>query len=589
MNFRLQKASVSYKELNIKVVVVLFLFLSLLLAAAVPSEVYCKTASSPGVLLKQADKQRKALYGSAKKKKFRHHWLNCINRYGKISRRYPKADEAAWAMYHSAQLYTGLYAYSGLMKDLDGSIHLYRNLVETYPKHRLADDAQYLVGNIYYKYKKDYKWAYVEFLKVERKFPNGDMASRAKKRLDQLAIVLHKKDRQRSTIKVSSAKQDRVPVQNIRHWSTPSYTRVVIDLEDSVQYSHHLLRPDPDIKKPRRLYLDLKNARVTQQIDSPVEIRDGLLRLARAGQYSHDTVRVVLDMETIGGYNVFRLHDPFRIVVDVRRDKNGNGAKKSRITHKKRKAEKGVRKSNGPTHNVSLAQQLGLNVKRIVIDPGHGGKDPGCQSKSGAYEKDVVLRLAKIVAEKLRRDLGCEVFLTRSTDVFLRLEERTAIANMKNADLFVSLHINAHRSSKVWGLETYFLNMATDERSIAVAARENATSEKNISDLETILESLMLNTKIYESNRLAHEVQKGMVDQVDRRYKLTKSLGVKQAPFYVLIGAKMPAVLIETGFITNPMEEKRLVSKIYRECIASGITNGIKAYVKSIDQVYQGG
>jgi N-acetylmuramoyl-L-alanine amidase len=238
---------------------------------------------------------------------------------------------------------------------------------------------------------------------------------------------------------------------------------------------------------------------------------------------------------------------------------------------------------------VSLARQLGLSVRRIVIDPGHGGKDPGCQIGDGIKEKDIVLKLAKALASKIREEMGCEVFLTRSTDVFLTLEQRTAIANMKKADLFISLHINAHQDSNIWGLETYFLNMATDETSMMVAARENATSQKNISDLQTILNELMMNTKINESSRLAHEVQKGMVTLTDNKYKMSKSLGVKQAPFYVLIGAEMPAILVESGFLTNPTERKRLLSNEYYVCIATGICKGIKDYVKGIELVYQGG
>jgi N-acetylmuramoyl-L-alanine amidase len=185
--------------------------------------------------------------------------------------------------------------------------------------------------------------------------------------------------------------------------------------------------------------------------------------------------------------------------------------------------------------------------------------------------------------------MGCEVFLTRSSDTFISLEKRTAIANIKKADLFISLHINAHKSSRIWGIETYYLNMATDERSVMVAARENATSQKNISDLQTILNKLMMNTKINESNRLAHQVQKGMVSQIDKKYKKPRDLGVKQAPFYVLIGADMPSVLVETGFLTNPAEKEKLLNSKYRESVASGICTGIESYVKSIDKVYQGG
>ena len=357
------------------------------------------------------------------------------------------------------------------------------------------------------------------------------------------------------------------------------------------------MAPDPDHQKPRRLYLDLQNARVGKRIDSVVPIKDDLLQKARAGQYTENTVRVVLDMEKLGGYNVFHLYDPFRIVVDVRgfeKEKTksqpaGRGEKSFAPTAKKRKIRRGIRKAGEPDQTISLARQLGLNVNRIVIDPGHGGKDPGCRSHGKYLEKDITLALAKRLASRLKKEIGCEVVLTRDKDVFLSLEQRTAIANMRKADLFISLHVNAHKDNRIHGLETYFLNMATDQQAVMVAARENATSEKSISDLQTILNDLMLNTKIRESSRLAHQVQNGMVGSAEKRYKKIKSLGVKQAPFYVLIGAQMPAILVEIGFLSNRSERKRLLSKTYQERLAVGICDGIKLYIESIDQSYQEG
>jgi N-acetylmuramoyl-L-alanine amidase len=223
----------------------------------------------------------------------------------------------------------------------------------------------------------------------------------------------------------------------------------------------------------------------------------------------------------------------------------------------KRKVRSGIRKTEKPDQTISLARQLGLNVNRIVIDPGHGGKDPGSEIEEAYKEKNITLEIAKRLARRLRKEIGCEVFLTRNKDAFLSLEQRTAIANMEKADLFVSLHVNAHKDSRINGLETYFLNMATDQQAVLVAARENATSEKNISDLQTILNDLMMNTKIRESNRLAYQVQKGMVESTSKRYRGIRNLGVKQAPFYVLIGAQMPAILVEVGFLSNRTERKK--------------------------------
>jgi N-acetylmuramoyl-L-alanine amidase len=571
-----------------KISSILIVILLVLLATSFRggSEVLAESPKKPALLLKEADQCRKSLYGSAKKRKYRHNWSNCIRQYEKIYNRYPKSDEAPWALYHSASLFTWLYTYSGKSQDLDQALLLYRRLTDEYEDHRLSDDAQYKIGEIFYKYKKDPTHAYVEFLKVDIKYPSGDMRPKAKKMLDQLAAVLSEKDNDRDRAGETGTS---IAVKDIRHWSTPNYTRVVIDLDGPVKYKHHLLKADPDLRKPRRLYLDLENSHVTAQIETPVPIKDGLLQRARAGQYTKDTVRVVLDAESIEDYKVFHLYDPFRIVLDVQRAEKMAAGDEPKLAPEKRPVRKGVRRAEAPEDSMSLARQLGLNVKRIVIDPGHGGKDPGCNSSGGVKEKNIVLGIARILKKMIEKEIGCEVFLTRNGDVFLPLERRTAIANMQKADLFISLHVNAHRNRKISGLETYFLNMATDERSVMVAARENATSEKNISDLQTILNDLMLNTKITESSRLAHDVQEGMVSRVRKKYTRARDLGVKQAPFYVLIGAQMPAVLVETGFLTNRTERKRLLSKQYQENVAEGICSGIKTYIKSIDQNYEGG
>jgi N-acetylmuramoyl-L-alanine amidase len=548
------------------------------------------TPSEPKILLEKADRCRKSLYGSREKMKYRHNWSNCIGLYETVSKRYPGRDEGAWALYWSGRMFTKLYMYSGMDKDLDRAVELYRTLAAGYEGHRLADDAQYRIGDIFYTYKKNPTQAYVEFLKVDIKFPSGDMRPKARSMMDKLTLILSKQDG--GTKKVEEGLPSApglTKVKDIRHWSTPNYTRVVIDLERAVEYETHLLKADPDHSKPRRLYMDLKGAYVTSNIESTIPIRGGLLQRARAGQNKKDSVRVVLDIDSIGGHKVFHLHDPFRIVVDVQGIEKKEDAGKTVAAKKERPVRKGIRREERPDKTVSLARQLGLGVQRIVIDPGHGGRDPGCFLKGGIKEKDIVLQLAKDLAKKIESRLGCEAVLTRTGNVFLSLERRTAIANVSKADLFISLHINAHKQASVYGLETYFLNMATDAGAVMVAARENATSEKNISDLQTILNDLMLNTKISESSKLAHEVQQGMVSSIKKRYNRVKSLGVKQAPFYVLIGAEMPAVLVETGFITNPREKKRLLSKKYLEALSDGIVSGIAKYIKSIDQTFDGG
>jgi N-acetylmuramoyl-L-alanine amidase len=537
-------------------------------------------------LLKSADLCRKSLLNSSRKMKYRHNWMRCLVKYKNIYSRYKGSDQAAWALYHSGKLYTALYKYSFLSSDLDKAVELYREITDNYKEHRLADDAQYKIGMIAYEYRKNPSQAYVEFLKVDIKFPSGDMRPKAKIMLDKLAVMLSKGTKVKGRPVREATKPGLANIKSIRHWSSKAYTRVVVDLDRPVKYDHHLLAADPDQRKPRRLYLDLKGTLVSPDVEKNIVIKDGLLRRARAGQNSSDTVRIVLDMVSVGEYKVFHLHDPFRIVADVKRVSKTKIAKSDENNKPKGKH---VEKGRSPETNASLARQLGLNVKTIVIDPGHGGKDPGCHLGSRLEEKDIVLNISKILASKIKAKLGCNVFLTRRSDVFLPLERRTAIANMKKADLFISLHVNAHRDRRISGIETYFLNMATNKRAVMLAARENATSQKNISDLQTILNDLMLNSKIHESSRLAQKVQSGMISETRRTYKYVKDLGVKQAPFYVLIGAQMPSILVEVGFLTNSTEKKRLTTKLYKEKIAEGIADGISSYIKSIDYSYQGG
>lgn len=219
-----------------------------------------------------------------------------------------------------------------------------------------------------------------------------------------------------------------------------------------------------------------------------------------------------------------------------------------------------------------------MGVRHIVIDPGHGGKDPGAIA-FGLKEKDVVLRLAKMAAKILQDTHGYQVSLTRTKDVFLPLEERTAMANTKKADLFLSLHLNAHPDKRVGGVETYFLNLATDADAMRVAALENATSTHSIGELQDILQDILKNAKNDESSRLAQYIHRNLATGLDQGYKI-KNLGVKQAPFYVLIGAEMPAVLIEVSFITNPKEAELLQKESYLLKIAEEIVNGLISYVE---------
>jgi N-acetylmuramoyl-L-alanine amidase len=229
----------------------------------------------------------------------------------------------------------------------------------------------------------------------------------------------------------------------------------------------------------------------------------------------------------------------------------------------------------------SIARQLGLGVSRIVIDPGHGGHDPGAKGKT-VTEAELVLDVALRLEKLLQKVPGVEVVLTRRTDEFIALQERTAIANREGADLFLSIHANASNSAMARGIETYFLNFANNLSAAAVAARENAASGQAMGALPDIVKAIALNNKLDESRDFATQVQRAMIERLRAANKTVKDLGVKQAPFVVLIGAAMPSVLAEISFVTNAQEAKLLKASNYRDRIAEALFDAIRKYQTSL-------
>jgi N-acetylmuramoyl-L-alanine amidase len=232
----------------------------------------------------------------------------------------------------------------------------------------------------------------------------------------------------------------------------------------------------------------------------------------------------------------------------------------------------------------SLARQLGLGARRIVIDPGHGGHDPGTIGRAGLQEKDLVLDVARRLESMVRSELAAEVVMTRDSDVFIPLEERTAIANSKGADLFLSIHANASRSARARGIETYFLNFAKDPDAEEVAARENSISAATLKDLQGLVKAITTNSKIDESRDFAATVQEAMVTNLKPHNAGALNRGVHTAPFYVLIGANMPSVLAEIAFVSHPDEEKLLKTPEYRQHIAQSLLKGVRAYLLELNQ-----
>ncbi len=541
--------------------------------------------------------------------KYRDQWLSCIEKYQEAYKVDPGSSWAAAGLYMSGELYSELFRRSGKSADKKQAVDIFERLVKRYPHSEYRDKALVALKKLAPEKaveppeKKieasagDVRASANEAKESEKKDEGAEKPYEYKRSMKQQtrqlpSTVAKAEESREDQVRKSSARPPANPerasprssdgiaapknvVTGLRYWSNPNYTRVVIDAEGEAEFRDNLLKPDPQLHTPRRLCVDVADARLGSNMKTVVPINDNLLKDARAGQYQPDTVRVVIDLKTFSTYKIFPLKNPYRIVIDVWGEKQQLvGSSPDKVTTPIPGNEK-----VGPG---DLARQLALGVKRIVLDPGHGGKDFGAPGYiKGVHEKYVVLDIARKLKRMIEKELGCEVFLTRDSDRYLTLEERTAIANTRNADLFVSIHTNASKDSRAHGIETYYLNLATDEEAIRVAAMENATSRKNISDLQAILNDLMKNAKIQESTKLASFVQRSLYGQIHAFYKPVQNKGVKQAPFYVLLGAQMPAVLVETGFISNPVECKRLIDPAYQDHVCRAIVNGIRDYIKA--------
>ncbi len=351
-----------------------------------------------------------------------------------------------------------------------------------------------------------------------------------------------------------------ISVKGIRYSTYKSHTRVVLDMDGAVEYTQNR------IAQPDRLYFDLSNCSVSKRAKAPLAINDGTLKMVRISQFNKNNVRLVLELDRMDKFSSFMLEHPNRLVIDV----YNPGQPVSTIKPGKGIKKKPVRKNFN-------------KIRTVVIDPGHGGKDPGAVGPGGLQEKDITLYVAKKLGKIIRKKHNVDIIYTRNRDVFVPLNDRTEIANSKKADLFISIHVNASKKRSARGIETYFLNWTNNREAMRVAARENKITVKKMKKvqdgLQMILQDLARNNKREESMRLAHSVQSAMVNTLKTKYSKIEDLGVKYALFYVLVGAEMPSILVEVSFISNRAEEKRLARTTYRNKIAEAIAKGINSYI----------
>lgn len=351
-------------------------------------------------------------------------------------------------------------------------------------------------------------------------------------------------------------------VREVRTWSYSDYTRVVVELTDEIELPENglvRLGANAGAGRPERLYLDVPGVWVGRRFESGIEVGDGLLDGVRLGQNTLQNTRLVIDLERYDRHRLFVLASPSRIVVDVY----------------------GERRRIREDPSGRLPTEL-RRVHTVVVDAGHGGRDPGATGIGGLREKDVNLDISRMLADRLK-DRGFEVVLTRDDDRTLTLEERTAIAESSGGDVFVSIHANASGRSHTRGIEIYTLDANHERHSLDVAARENGVPAARLDPLQRALARIQAGEVASHSERLAGLVHENVIRGVQQRDRTLPDLGLKKGPFYVLFMSSMSAVLVETGFVTNRHDAKLLRSVQYQSLLAEQIAEGVDDYRRQIE------
>ena len=601
-----------------------------------------QTAQEP---FERAQKLREALGGLAASARSRRDYQRVIEAYRRVYHTDPTSPKAAPSVAAVANLLAEKGRAFGEEKPLRDAIGQYEFLRREYPGSGLGVEALFTIAEIQRQDLEETGEAKSTFQQFLKLYPRHRLAAEARAAIRDLEAAAAKRDSGKEPDDAQTARS--LPlITGVRHWSTPDYTRIAIDLEQRVKYEAGRLGG------PDRIFFDLHSAKLTPElVGKTFEVEDGFLRKIRASQYRGGVSRIVLEVRSLSEYSAFLLTNPDRLIIDVhgRQTAAAPGEKQAAATKPGLKritdqddvemehalARKGERpaktsaksaeleiakleppaakatekpttkptfesvgprpgrneKSKQPGKKIaraarpasngerSLIRALGLKIGRIVVDAGHGGPDAGTIGPTGLQEKDLVLDVTQRLGRLIENRLGAEVVYTREDDVFVPLETRTALANKHQADLFISIHANGSEDPEARGVETYYLNFTSSPEALEVAARENAASEKSVSELQNLVKKIALKEKIEESREFAGEVQQALWSVAG---KGTRPRGVKKAPFIVLIGANMPSVLAEISFLSNPADERKLKTAKYRQKIAEALYRGIAKYASGL-------
>jgi len=375
--------------------------------------------------------------------------------------------------------------------------------------------------------------------------------------------------------KSSKAPASPAVIQDVRVTPYPDHTRIVLDLQRPISFTQHRH------KTSNRVAIELQNVLLSRTAKAKLGDAEFPpdITIAQSNRTGPQSILISLNLDTIGDYKLLPLNHPYRLVVDVYPKIPLEEAQPATA------AEPPAIVSAPPAR---ARRPMQREIKTIVIDAGHGGKDPGAIGRGGTAEKDITLKVCLLLRDLVTKQLGTQVVMTRDRDVFVELEDRAKFANKQEADLFVSIHVNAHPQRVTKGLEVYHFGEASDPRALAVAARENGTPiESTGVGVQFLLADLLTTKRMEESQELAWSTKQALVTHLNAHYEVIDH-GVKTGPFYVLRFTAMPSILAEIAFISNPTEERLMKTTPFLTRIAEGILEGIKAFMVPVNTAGMG-
>ena len=495
---------------------------------------------------------------------------------------------APGALFRAAASQEALADCSRLAADYRQAVAIYLRLPREFPQSALADDALLRAARIQGAALGNASQGLALLDEINAGYPHGDMVAEARAlRAQWGGTAAGAGDSSAAPAargadsSPKAAPRAEPPELQVLSWDSLSKNSVeiVLELSGPARYSTRLVKAQKG--SPARLYLDLENAAVVSDVRKGVTVRGSLLQAVRVRDRKQGGASLQFDFRDVRRFDARMESDPCRIVLSVAAGKTPlpakAGAKAGFAADEERPAPLPAKAAARGTRQVSdLAGQLGLTVRTVFIDAGHGGRDPGT-SHHNVLERAITLDVAMTLGRLLEAN-GLDVAYSRTGDTGVSLSERTRKANAAGADLFVSVHVNANEDASVHGFEAYYLDLAGDSQAARVAALENARSDRRLGSMQKVLADVMLNARVEESRRLAADIQRLSMFRLKRRNFTVRNNGVKSAPFHVLIGAGMPAVLVELGYCTNPAEARNLADPRYRHALAEGLAEGILAY-----------